>query len=161
MSPLVSASARLFERTRAAFAAVGLDVAPDDELHTFTLRAGDDPAVPTVVVVMAGSETVCCYAVWPVLVPEGLRTETSMLVARANATLTTSALELDLDTGGLSARAAVRTDRLDDVAAHLLGVLLEDAVLEANRALAVHRRAVEAVLEGASAAAAIALRLPD
>lgn len=148
----------LYARTDLALRGLGLDATASPEIETFRIV---DAEIATVVVVLSASDAVGCYTVLPVLVPAERLTELQLLVGRANTSLHTSALELDEQDATLSARSAVPCGRLDDVPDAVFAAMVQDAIIESRRALAVHLDCVLAVLEGEAAGPALALRLQD
>lgn len=147
----------LYARAVRALRAAGAELLDaDDVKESFRVVL---PARAVTGVVMTSVDTVAFWSAWPEPVPERRLTQVAELVTRANTELYSSALELDLDSGILAARCAVRCTALPETDDDLLAALLLDAAGEASRAATSHHSAVAAVVIGHEPAGALGLRL--
>lgn len=137
----------LFVETVAALQGRGLLVRHDARAGRIELLEPPVGTAPVDGQVLSHQDAVVFYAVRDELVPAEHRHAVAVLTAAVNPQLYVSALELDLGTGVLAARAAVG---LSGVSADrsTLGELLVAAAAAAARALQAVSPAVDAVLAG-------------
>jgi hypothetical protein len=149
----------LFSETVAALQQTGRAIVAHPDLETVDVPSADSDSV--LVVVMPSFGCVVFYAVWPEAVEEEARPAVGELVLRANTSLYTSALEFDLGTGILSARASVALGELavptgspgdrdggSALSGHAFAGLLTAALQEVEQVRAGHADAVRASIGG-------------
>lgn len=120
---MLDQSSELLRWTVRALTEAGRDVAVDTELET--VDVGPEDLV--VAIVLSASRSVVLHAVHPDYLPPDVLPAVAEVATRTNTSLSTSAVELDVDTGNLSVRAgleigdvAMPPETFDGLVANLL-----------------------------------------
>jgi hypothetical protein len=148
----------LFGRLAVALRQVPREIDVDPDLEKIVVRPAVAGGRSTLAVVLASSQTVMFYSVWPDPVPREHRDSCRDYITRANTGLSTAVFEFDQDTGILAARAGIHfsdlalVDELPDTA---FLRLLWLALLDVEELAAQHADGITAVLAGASVQAAL------
>lgn len=100
---MLEQSSDLLRWTVRALTEAGRDVTVDTELETVDVG----PEELVVAIVLSASRSVVLHAVHPDYLPAEVLPAVAQVATRLNTSLSTSAVELDLDTGNLSVRAGL------------------------------------------------------
>lgn len=100
---MLDQSSELLRWTVRALTEAGRDVTVDTDLET--VDVGPEDLV--VAIVLSATRSVVLHAVHPDYLPPEVLPAVAQAATRANTSLSTSAVELDLDTGNLSVRAGL------------------------------------------------------
>lgn len=103
ITPTLEQSSDLLRWTVRALTEAGRDVIVDTELETVDVG----PEELVVAIVLSASRSVVLHAVHPDYLPLEVLPAVAQAATRTNTSLSTSAVELDLDTGNLSVRAGL------------------------------------------------------
>jgi hypothetical protein len=150
----------LFGRLAAALRQVPREIEVDADLEKVVVRPEVAGGRSTLAVVLASSQTVMFYSVWPQPVPQEHRDGCRDYVTRANTGLSTAVFEFDQDTGILGVRSGIHFSDLalvDELPGTAFLRLLWLALLDVEEMAARHRDGIAAVLAGGSVHEALQL----
>ncbi|WP_448071465.1 hypothetical protein [Georgenia yuyongxinii] len=147
LPPQADGASDLLRRTLTALLDEGRDLEVDWDLETFDIGADGGPEDLVMGVVLSLSRSVVFYAVRPDYVPAAARGVLADAITRANTMLSTSAFELDLDTGNLAVRAGLEIGDVELPAA-AFQELLVNALDEVERSYVSFTPGLEEVIAG-------------
>ena len=147
LPPQAEAASDLLRRTLTALLAEGRSLQVDWDLETFDVDAVSGPQDLVMGVVLSVSRSVVLYAVRPDYVPAPARPALAEAITRANTALSTSAFEVDLDTGNLSVRAGLEVGDVELPPQAFQGLLV-NALDEVERAYGTFGPGLEDVIAG-------------